>query len=828
MPMDETSVHWIDDLEVAAEQVIQNINSDTNILPGYNLRISWIFTECDTNIVVQTTLDAVMLSTKVAILGVACPSCTEAYLTVTQYFNLVQIETRSTSPVVVNHDKYPLFVRMVGSDVLHNVARSKICRHFGWDQIAAVYEDDWHIDNVIEDVVNEYKAENITVRLTLTERREDDNPQGIINQLMEMDARVIAYDGSPEYATKLFCQAYMDNLYGSNYVWLLREDLVQDIIATENTNDSCIKTDILQVIENAILTTTNDHTPRQTGGLQDSDVVLDGIWSIALALNKVSTNLEQRTKEDHGFRNNNFTYGDPEMANMLHQELAKLQFTGKTGDVSFDDDGERKLPVTIFQIQNSEIVKTAVYDPMDGITIIEGEDFRWKGNQVPKDSRDVFTKIRYLYFPLVLAFDCLSLVGILFTIVLALVYCSFRKRYPVQKTDDFSYNYIVILGCFLTFVAVILHGIDGTIADKYMLTILCKSDITKTYYILTFMVIIDMGILLSWELLDPHMLKRKHFDKEDFMDETIKTVTIICHSEFRLYWTAALYAYKGIQIILGSVYAYESSLCVISRRMQETRNIRALLYIIGLISSIGALIVLLLEQYPYIAYYVTAGFASSSAIIALIAMCSKEIVTLLPRTLTGARKSMKFVKREGAMKRTRTKSERSSVSISSDYKASRHWSDVSLATVSQNAVYLGSIAEGTNKSELFRKRDGSIFMHTRENTNDDKVFKLQQELKRLRQQLEITDAEGDDTDAKTEAETDEVPKLAVPELGREIPKSPTTCRKLLLSVEAQLSCEMSNVREVEVDEDVDFIKQSGYTNDKPPVVVKVTESSDDQ
>ncbi|XP_077989789.1 organic cation transporter protein-like [Glandiceps talaboti] len=79
----------------------------------------------------------------------------------------------------------------------------------------------------------------------------------------------------------------------------------------------------------------------------------------------------------------------------------------------------------------------------------------------------------------------------------------------------------------------------------------------------------------------------------------------------------------------------------------------------------------------------------------------------------------------------------------------------------------------------------------------------------------------------TDTRTDEFQR-AVPESDRGNVISSTPYRKLRVSIEPQLFCEMRTFRQGDEDEDVQFSKQSGQSQDKPPVVVTITESPEDK
>ncbi|XP_031349958.1 gamma-aminobutyric acid type B receptor subunit 2-like isoform X2 [Photinus pyralis] len=120
----------------AANLAIEHVN-EFQILPGYSLKLMANDTKCDPGVGVDNFFHAIY-SNKVVlmVLGSGCSNVTESLANIMSYWNILQVSYGSTSPILSDRNRFPLFFRTVAPDSSHNAARISFIKHFGWKMVA--------------------------------------------------------------------------------------------------------------------------------------------------------------------------------------------------------------------------------------------------------------------------------------------------------------------------------------------------------------------------------------------------------------------------------------------------------------------------------------------------------------------------------------------------------------------------------------------------------------------------------------------------------------------------------------------------------------------
>jgi gamma-aminobutyric acid type B receptor len=98
-------------------------------------------------------------------------------------------------------------------------------------------------------------------------------------------------------------------------------------------------------------------TNKPQEGFQEAPLAYDAIWAIAFALNKTMEILSRR-----GLTLDSFDYKSPEITNIIKSELQKVQFLGVSGDVAFNDIGDRISWTLIEQMNDGKYEQLGFYD----------------------------------------------------------------------------------------------------------------------------------------------------------------------------------------------------------------------------------------------------------------------------------------------------------------------------------------------------------------------------------------------------------------------------------------------------------------------------------
>jgi hypothetical protein len=102
------------------------------------------------------------------LLGTACAEVTESLAKVVPYWNIVQISFGSTSPQLSDRREFPLFYRTVAPDSTHHPARISFIKHFKWDTVVALSQNEDIYSLAINDLVTKFERANITCSAILT------------------------------------------------------------------------------------------------------------------------------------------------------------------------------------------------------------------------------------------------------------------------------------------------------------------------------------------------------------------------------------------------------------------------------------------------------------------------------------------------------------------------------------------------------------------------------------------------------------------------------------------------------------------------------------
>ncbi|KAF2880965.1 hypothetical protein ILUMI_25181, partial [Ignelater luminosus] len=232
----------------AAHLAIEHVNK-LGVLPGYLLKLITNDTKCDPGVGVDRFFHA-LYSNKIIImlLGTSCSNVTESLANIMPYWNILQVSYGSTSPVLSDRTKFPLFFRTVAPDSSHNAARISFIKHFGWSTVATLTLSQQPYLLSLNNFVNELEAANISCVATITFSLENFKEQ--LRVLKELDTRIIIGSFSAKIAPKIFCEAFNLKMYGKDYVWILQN---HNILWWKNSQKDCDHVFLQKVMESLIL-----------------------------------------------------------------------------------------------------------------------------------------------------------------------------------------------------------------------------------------------------------------------------------------------------------------------------------------------------------------------------------------------------------------------------------------------------------------------------------------------------------------------------------------------------------------------------------------------
>ncbi|KAK1134342.1 hypothetical protein K0M31_012113 [Melipona bicolor] len=345
---------------------------------------------------------------------------------------------------------------------------------------------------------------------------------------------------------------------------------------------------------------------RYPEGYQEAPLAYDAVWSVALAFNKT---MEKLSKQGKSLKN--FTYTDKETADEIYSAINSTQFLGVSGFVAFSSQGDRIALTQIEQVIDGKYVKLGYYDTQsDNLTWRNME--RWIGGKVPQDRTIIRTVLRTVSLPLFICMGTISSVGIVIAMGLIIFNIWNRQRRVIMSSHPVC-NTIMLVGVIACFVSVFLLGIDGRFIAPWEYPAICQARAwmlstgftlafgamfskvwrvhrltTKTkadqaklfmakqkvssiqkkiqpwklYTMVSGLLVVDIVLLVSWQVLDPLQRKIETFPLESppFGDDDarIRPELEHCESIHNNIWLGLIYSYKGLILVFGLFLAYET------------------------------------------------------------------------------------------------------------------------------------------------------------------------------------------------------------------------------------------------------------------------------
>ncbi|KAK5644175.1 hypothetical protein RI129_008020 [Pyrocoelia pectoralis] len=636
----------------AAELAINHVNK-FKILPGYQLKLITNDTKCDPGVGVDSFFNAIY-STKIVlmVLGSGCSNVTESLANIMSYWNILQISYGSTSPMLSDRNKFPLFFRTVAPDSSHNSARISFIKHFGWNMVATLSLSQQPFLLSLNRFVRELEASDVYCVATITFSMENYKEQ----------LRIL--------------KVYKLKMYGMDYVWILQDEIgiwwknskecraewlrkaVEGIVFVSDYN-------YLSNNETAISGMTNHEFEDQlniskTNISKYAPQTYDAIWTMALILR------ESTLCKYNGYLKK-FNYSNPDMVKRFITSMESLKFIGISGPVKFD--GADRIGNSIFkQIQNGNLSAVAIYYAESNFLDFHCQEcsrIKWREDEIPIAQR--ILKFRLVTIPKLAFFIVFgfSSIGIFLSAIFLYFNLHFRKMHSIKLSSP-RLNNFVVFGCILVYIAVIFLGFDqGTAFFDMNLSHLCTirvylfstgfsltfgSIFAKTYRVhriftysgtslikdkllkdkqlialISILLIIDGAIILLWFLIDPLKRTLKDLPIEISLENkglAYQPQVEACRSENTTGWFIAIYSYKGFLLIMGVYMAWETRHVKIPS-LNDSKYIGICVY-----SVVSSVTVVVLSN--FLSDYTTISFLATSLSI-LVSTTITLVLLFMPK-----------------------------------------------------------------------------------------------------------------------------------------------------------------------------------------------------
>lgn len=355
---------------------IDAVNANNQILRDYKLKLLLDDGQCQSDVVMKTFIDYILMNKYerlVGILGPACSDTVEPLAGVSKHFKTVVI-SYSAEGSIFSRDKYPYFFRTIGENKNYKYVYLKLLQELEWKRVASLTEDGTKYTEYISHTQDLLQANgiNFVANRKFPHDWENDAMKQYLDELKHKNARIIIADVKDEAARSVMCEAYHRKMTAyEGWVWFLPHWLSPKWYEIPTNGNKTIKctTEEMKMAINGYLALTHQYfaadseimqenitvgewrakyRKKQNNGSEESNYAgyaYDAVWAYAYALDKLIKFNESYASSLHM---ENTTRKFVEL-------IQKTNFNGVSGHIMFSSGPSRISNVDIMQWINDEL-----------------------------------------------------------------------------------------------------------------------------------------------------------------------------------------------------------------------------------------------------------------------------------------------------------------------------------------------------------------------------------------------------------------------------------------------------------------------------------------
>ncbi|XP_062986284.1 gamma-aminobutyric acid type B receptor subunit 2 isoform X1 [Elgaria multicarinata webbii] len=671
-------------MQLAMEQILNE-----SLLNPYSLDLRYYDTECDNAKGLKAFYDAIKYGpTHLMVFGGVCTTVTSIIAESLIGWNLVQLSFAATTPELADKKKYPYFFRTVPSDNAVNPAILKLLKYFQWKRVGTLTQDIRRFSEVRNDLTGVLYGEDIEI--SDTESFSND-PCTSVKKLKGNDVRIILGQFNEEMAAKVFCCAFNEKMFGPKYQWIIPgwyQSYWWEKAIPKLNSSHCLGTNLLGAMEGYIgvdfeplsskqIKTISGRTPQQyeeeydqrRGNVEPSKFhgfAYDGIWVIAKTLQQAMKILNATNKNQ---KIEDFNYTNKELGKIFLDAMNQTSFFGVTGQVMFRN-GERMGTIKFTQFQDKKEVKVGEYNAiLDSLEIINNS-IKFHGIEPPKDRTIIQKQLRKISLPLYSILSAITILGMIMASAFLFFNIKNRNQKLIKMSSPYMNN-LIILGGMLSYASIFLFGLDGSFVSEKTFETLCtvrtwiltvgyttafgamfaktwrvhaifknvkmKKKIIKDQKLMVIvggMLLIDLCILICWQVVDPLRRTVEKYNMEpDPAGRDISILPILehCENTHMTIWLGIVYAYKGLLMVslmlFGCFLAWETRNVSIPA-LNDSKYIGMSVYNVGIMCIIGAAVSFLTRDQPNVQFCIVALVIIFCSTITLCLVFVPKLITL--------------------------------------------------------------------------------------------------------------------------------------------------------------------------------------------------------
>ena len=646
----------------AVQLAVEHINTKTDLLCGYNLDYIPGDSGCTvgSKAIESVLRNSLHLMSSKSVVGVVGPVCSTAATRVASLLARDRVSLLHFTPAItpeLSNSNFVNTIRALGTSQSSVEVFIRLVRRNNWSRIGSLIENErkgfqsTH-DTFQTTVTNELGTSVLS--LPVTESHINLEP------FKMTQTRIIFLFMSADLTSRIMCFAHpkYSNLLYPTYQWVIAESVLRHIPPVRFYLDgrvySCSTEEIEVVIMGTIVVAIHTATTADTlllSGLtyrdytaelqtrlsaanatQDTmtNVYYDGVFAIALALNRSSEHLERVNTSL-----SQYTIGQPLATAIIKEELLRLDFAGASGRVQFDQETNDGKPILVlYQIIQDQTVSSprasfmyiGFYNTVDSSMILNGGSFL--DSEFPLEEIKIHPAVGSVVFSLT------ALVFIL-TFSLHILTIVYRNVRSVKATSPYL-NHLIFSGSYLFICATAVLILGGSFLSHrpstVMFSVLCSSQswcfsmgyslvfgtvCVKSFRIYRFfrgfkrhsgklltdnclisfvvaLLSVDIAANVTWNLVSPWIVT-----EQEIIAEQKILIEAHCESNHLLEWLTAMLAPKLILTIIV-IYLSVATRHINRKEFKHSKSINILAYSLVLLYCIGLPIAALFSSSLYV------------------------------------------------------------------------------------------------------------------------------------------------------------------------------------------------------------------------------------
>ena len=618
----------------AGRLAIEQINNQSDLLPGYRLELIDIESEaCGISVINTGRVNFYRHlvdpnSLVVGVVGLFCSTVTAAISPIANHPGIDYIQVAgSTSPLFQNVAAYPRLFQTISSSIVFNRATLRLMDKFTWRKISSVHDENGVFFTTTADnfasIINANHSLELVTRIPTSLRFISET----FTNLRQAGARIVYASLTVPEAANLMCEAYKGGFLWPGYVYIFHERTLQEFLESES---ACGERELTEALEGVFLHQYRLHAEagdRLVSGwtyeeyhdeylqrltefanatgmqLQDNSyatVLHDEVWSLALALNRSLETLNI-SLADYGF-------GQTTVTNTIAENLDNVSFQGAAGYVKFNSYREAGSSVNIFQVQSGQPVLVGVYNPNSDDLSLNNSRLL---SAVPADRFETVYELLPQWL-MIIIFSICGLSYILTTVILVL-FLYFRNKPEIKATSPYL-SLMMFAACYLVYTASVMRTIHRSfVIGTNAFTAVCNVEIwcgsigfdiifatlfvkllriyhvfgvfrktskywSDQYLFLGVMLICSGGvlILILWTAIDIIHLETSEMYVPNAQPPYYMATTR-CSSTNLGIWLAAAFSYTGVIILLVMFLAIQTR-HVKLQNFKDTKKVNAYIF----------------------------------------------------------------------------------------------------------------------------------------------------------------------------------------------------------------------------------------------------------